>query len=71
MLVMADRKEKKKRPRRSVNYRLPEDLLNSLDQLTDESRRTATAEIEIALEKHLKEHGLWPPAEPQEVPKKQ
>lgn len=57
MLLVAT---KPKRARRSVNYRLPEDLLDQLDKLTDETRRTATAEIELALESHLEKAGLWP-----------
>ena len=64
MLTMSERKKKPKPPRRSVTYRLPEPLLDAIDRLTEETRRTATAEFEIALEKHLKEHNLWPPPEP-------
>lgn len=54
---------KGKRPRRAVNYRLPEDILAQLDKLTEQTRRTATAEIELALEAHLKKAKLWPPEE--------
>lgn len=58
MLLMA--RPKSKRNRRSVSYRLPEDLLEQLDKLTEESRRTATAELEIALEERLRKFKLWP-----------
>ena len=51
---------KDKRARRSVTYRLHVDILDQLDKLTEESRRTATAEIELALEAHLKKAKLWP-----------
>ncbi len=49
--------------RRAVNYRLPPALLDALDKLIEQTRRTATAEVEIALEAHLKAAGLWPPPE--------
>ena len=65
-------RKKSKRTRRMVTYRLHEDLLDQLDKLTEQSRRTATAEIELALEFHLKQSGLWPivdsQKEPSEVP---
>ena len=60
MLTMA--RPKGERKRRAVSYRLPENLLDQLDKLTDETRRTATAELEIALEAHLAAAGLWPPS---------
>lgn len=56
MLLVA----KIKRIRRPVSYKLPEDLLNQLDKLTEETRRSATAELELALEAHLKKAKLWP-----------
>jgi hypothetical protein len=43
-----------------VSYRLPEDLLDALDKLVEQTRRTATEEICIALENHLSAAGLWP-----------
>lgn len=58
MLGMA--RSKPKRQRRSVTYRLHEDLLGQLDKLVEETRRTATAEIEIAIEEHLRKVKLWP-----------
>jgi predicted DNA-binding protein len=57
---------KDNRKRRPVNYRLPEELLDQLDKLTAETRRTATAEIELALESHLKKAKLWPPQKAEE-----
>lgn len=58
--MFAVAKSKDSKPRRPVNYRLPEDLLAQLDKLTERTRRTATAEIELALEAHLKKAKLWP-----------
>jgi predicted transcriptional regulator len=68
MVAMARPKGAKKR--RGVSYRLPEDLLDQLDKLTEKTRRTATAELEIALEAHLAAEGLWPPTEEKKQPKK-
>jgi predicted transcriptional regulator len=64
MLLVA--RPKGKKTRRTVSYRLPEDLLAQLDLLTDDTRRTATAELELALESHLKKAKLWPPEKPNE-----
>jgi predicted transcriptional regulator len=55
------RPKKGKVPRRPVTYRLPENLLDSLELLADSTRRSQTAELEIALEAHLTRHKLWPP----------
>jgi len=59
--MLAVARPKSKRNKRSVNYRLPEELLAQLDKLIEETRRTATTEVELALEAHLKKHNLWPP----------
>lgn len=39
-------------------------LKDAIDRLSDQNRRPLTTEVVIALEKHLKEAGLWPPAGP-------
>lgn len=64
MLLVA--RSKSSRARRGVSYRLPEDLLDQLDKLTEHTRRTATAELEIAIENHLKKAKLWPIEEAEE-----
>ena len=58
MLLVA--KPKQNRPKRPVSYRLPEDLLDLLDQLAADNRRTTTAELELAIEHHLKRNKRWP-----------
>jgi predicted DNA-binding protein len=60
--MFAVARPKGKRKRRTVSYRLPEVILEQLDKLTEETRRTATAELELALEAHLKKAKLWPPS---------
>lgn len=59
MPAMADRKPKP--ARRSRTYRLPEDILDALEGLADDNRRTTTTELEIAIENHLKANGRLPP----------
>jgi len=58
MLLVA---KKPKRVRRSVTYRLPEDMLLQLDKLTEKSFRTVTTEVQLAIEEHLRKAKLWPP----------
>jgi hypothetical protein len=43
--------------------RLPEELHLLLKELADRNERAMTRELRIALVKHLKENGMWPPAE--------
>ena len=62
---MPDMAKPKDRKRRPVNYRLPEDILEALDRLIESTRRTATEEVLIALEKHLHDAGVWAPPEPE------
>lgn len=64
MLLVA--RPKPRKARRAVTYRLPEILLDQLDKLVEETRRTATAEVEIALESHLRKAKLWPVEEDDE-----
>lgn len=47
--------------RRSRTYRFPEDLIESLEAMAEENRRTVTAELEIAIEAHLRAVGKLPP----------
>lgn len=44
--------------------RLPDVYKEQLDVLRQETRRPYTEEVKLALEKHLAEKGLWPPAAP-------
>lgn len=55
------------RTRVPVSLRLPESLVKALEVLIERTRRPTTTEIEIALENHLKEAGLWPPPEGEPV----
>ncbi len=54
--------KKKDQPnKRQVNYKFTEELLDAIDKLTARTRRTATEEVTIAVERHLKRAKLWPP----------
>lgn len=46
----------------ALGLRFPAPLVEAMRELARRNRRPLTTEISIALEKHLKEHGLWPPA---------
>lgn len=73
MLRMAKRKPPKpppaapdpapKQPRRQkpLHVWLEPALREALDRLAKRNRRLLTTEVEIALEKHLADEGLWPP----------
>jgi hypothetical protein len=43
------------------NLRLGKRYHGPLVELAARNRRTMTAEVELALERHLQEQGLWPP----------
>jgi hypothetical protein len=58
------RKKKIFEPRRSVAYRLPERLLNALEAVADENRRSFTAQLEIAIETFLESVKRLPPKPP-------
>jgi hypothetical protein len=71
MPVMTERSSKPKKggstrrkpPQRTgkpLNVWLQEELRDALDELLGQTRRSLTAEVSIALEEHLKKHGLWP-----------
>ena len=60
MLAMGRPKKVERSPRRGVSYRLPEDLISALESVAEENRRPITTEVEIAIEKYLASHGLWP-----------
>lgn len=67
MLHMADKKSNRGRPKgRKPTYplyvRITPALGAAFDQLLVKTRRTATAEVEIMLERILSEQGLWPPS---------
>lgn len=48
-------------PKRNRSFRLPEVILDLLEEVADEERRKATVELQIALEEHLKKKNKWPP----------
>jgi hypothetical protein len=71
MVVMAEKpKGKRGRPagRREavpIQLRIPPELFEALKQLIGGTRRSKNAEMMLALEKHLADHGLWQrPADP-------
>jgi hypothetical protein len=48
--------------RKSISFPLPVDLWKALLEVAEELRRTITAELEIAIERHMKERGKeWEP----------
>lgn len=57
----------------SLHVRISAEMKAALDALSDRNRRPLTTEVEIALEAHLKEAGLWPwpPPEDQSEPEGQ
>ncbi len=64
MLAMAKKQTKSKdvRPgKKPINLQIDARIRDALDALTEKTRRSLTAEIEIALEEHLRKEGLWPP----------
>jgi len=69
MLLMPPKKQNKPGPKpghpaTQAGFRLNSALMAALEVLCERNRRTKTAEIEMALEKHLAEAGLWPPTPP-------
>ena len=52
---------KKKPPTVPVYIRLPVSLKDAVEKRADAEKRSFSKEVEIALEKHLAEIGLWPP----------
>ncbi len=77
MAVMAKRKPPKgngqedrpptPRPGLPIFFYTSKELRAALDTLLAQTRRSLTAEMNIALEKHLKEAGLWPPPSPEDA----
>jgi hypothetical protein len=51
-------------PAAMVSLRLAKPLWAALGALAQDNRRTLTAELTLALERHLTENGRWPPPEP-------
>jgi hypothetical protein len=60
---MASMTKKKGQHASGFMVRLPENFRTQLRRLQKQMRRPLTTEIQIALEKHLKEFKLWPPSE--------
>ncbi len=59
MFVMARKKDYHKHP--VWGLRLPGPYRKQIEQLAEETRRTPTEEVKIAIEEYLKSKGLWPP----------
>jgi hypothetical protein len=51
---------------KNINVWVTDDLYQAFETLRARNRRTVKAEIEVILEKHLAEHGLWPPPDTEE-----
>lgn len=49
-----------KRLGKVVSVWVPDELRDALDELLLRTRRHLTAEVIIALEKHLTDEGMWP-----------
>jgi hypothetical protein len=47
----------------SINIWVTQELRDAVDALVEQERRTLTEEVCIAIEKHLREKGFWPPPE--------
>jgi hypothetical protein len=71
MLAMAKQPKKGRRGRRpsanrtesvTLQARVSPDLARAFEALVYQTRRAKQTEIILALEGHLKLHGLWPPA---------
>ncbi len=43
---------------KTVSFRLPEDLMAELRDLAKRNRRTLSGELHLAIEEHLRRHGL-------------
>lgn len=63
LMVRQMGKKQSTNDRHASNFmvRLPEVYRDQLKKLTEESRRSVTEEIKIAVEDHLKKKNLWPP----------
>lgn len=48
-------------PRVAFQVRIPVSLNEALEASMSKNRRLKGTEVQIALEKHLTEQGLWPP----------
>jgi hypothetical protein len=53
--------KKGKRTGVSLHVYIGPALREAMDKLIERDRRSLTTEVEMALENHLKEKGLWPP----------
>lgn len=59
--MAAKKKAKKDAHKSGFMVRLPEQYRPPLEQLKKKTRRTITVEVQLALDKHLKDEGLTPP----------
>lgn len=67
LATMANKSGKVGRPSKGpweiLHIKLPKELARALKSQLESSRRSKSAEVILALEKHLKESGQWPPQE--------
>lgn len=47
-------------PTRPIQIRLPESVVEAIERMADDNRRTRVQEIVIAIEDRLQEEGYWP-----------
>lgn len=57
---------KNRKPAYLIYARIKPSLGAAFDELLKRTRRTITAELEVILEKHLSQEGLWSPAADEE-----
>lgn len=70
MATMASKKPKNDRhTKKQMQMRIHPAMRAQLELLAERNASTLTAEITIAIRRHLETEGLWPPPTPQ--PKKQ
>lgn len=51
---------KGRRPAVAVQVRMPPDVSAAIESLAAKNHRTRNGEIMIAVEKHLRDEGVWP-----------
>jgi hypothetical protein len=51
---------KKVEETKNLNVWIPASLRDALEIVTERSRRSLTAEVIVALEKYLRDEGVWP-----------
>lgn len=62
-MAKGEKKPAKDRHTSGFSVRLPEPYREIMNKLKAKTRRAITVETQIALDKHIKENGLEPPAQ--------